>query len=115
MAALGFRGRCADGPRSPALAAEEEAAAVYQILKRVRAEAEALLAEADRQQEQARQTLQLREQKTASSTTAPGPPANRGALTLNNLNFPTLSPKPPSKEVCFCVPEVSRLARNPSQ
>ncbi|KAK9839106.1 hypothetical protein WJX74_009684 [Apatococcus lobatus] len=76
----------------------KETAAELEFLKRIRAEAETLLAEADRQQEQERRSLKLREQKSAGSPASAGPPASQPALALTSLNFPSLSPSPTIKE-----------------
>ena len=99
-AAAGVFSEATAGPLSP-LAASADAANEQEMLQRVRAEAEALLVEADRLQEQARQSLLLREQKAAGIPAIPGPPANRAALAVNNLNFPTLSPSSAVSEACL--------------
>ena len=99
-AGLGFSSEATAGSVSPG-AASTDVADEQEMLKRVRAEAEALLAEADRQQEQARQSLLLREQKASGSPAVPGPPANRAALAMNTLNFPALSPSSAVSEACL--------------
>ena len=74
-----------------------------QVLKQIRAEAEALFAEADRQYDEARQKAKAPGHKGDGKFVDPRPPADRAPLALNVANFPTLGPLPSASQAASQV------------